>query len=363
MKHLVSLFAVIMLLSACKKVMQEELLQSNIAAGSSNIKAATSPGIAEDLQPVPYTWGQLTIPSDLTSPVGQNKIIQVNGETFCLVDAVNAIHQKVYKFNNSTKKWERSNDAFAERSNYRYWFSYQTKIYFGGGGPDYNKLISVDVVTLAVDTLANFPGTKITLSPACFVIGNKGYLTSGYEWISNIPQNHLWEYNFSTNRWVNKGNSPLGARAGAIAMVVDNKAYMGLGYEEIILNGQKINLCKNDWILYDPSSAYSIIKASFPGGRRAYPKGFVIGSTPYVGFGAANFQTEHYNNDDNCLYDLWKYNPSSNTWSQQANYPGGHTGWWRYFENNHLNGFSIGSTGYVTLEALQEFWKFTNSPY
>ena len=127
MKCLVLLFTVIALISACKKTAKEELLQSNGVAASSIHEAAGPTGIAADIQPAAYTWRQLAAPSDISNTYGQNKIIQVNDETYCFIDPVNA-DRKVYKFNITTKRWGRSNDAFAERSNYHYWFSYQTKI-------------------------------------------------------------------------------------------------------------------------------------------------------------------------------------------------------------------------------------------
>ena len=110
---------------------------------------------------------------------------------------------------------------------------------------------------------------------------------------------------------------------------------------------------KNDWILYDPNSIYFALKADFPGTKRAFAKGFVINNTPYVGFGFTN--NGHFN-------DFWKYNVSSNSWTQQPDCPGQTiTQTHEWTRENYVSTFSIGDNGFVVKGVLAEFWEFSNS--
>lgn len=65
---------------------------------------------------------------------------------------------------------------------------------------------------------------------------------------------------------------------------------------------------------------------------RYYGISFSIGDKGYIGLGVANSSTAK---------DLWQYNPSTNTWTQMANFPG--------TARSGATGFSIGDKGYVGL--------------
>jgi len=337
MKYLLSIAIVILSLPACKKNIQDDLVRSN-------------PDVFENgIGPAPeYQWHQMAVP-DMTSwpnndVNGFNLIIPVNGDVYDVVANDGTV---VYKLNTITKQWALYNAYTIFTLGTQYIFSYQSKIYEGlDQQPQQilNGFHSIDPSTHSNQSLAPFPGTPV-YSFLSFTIGNKGYLLGGRDQQGNLV-NQFWEYNFSTNQWTNKGSSPLGARAGAVAMIVDGKAYIGLGYAYLNINGLQVKVYKNDWKMYDPNAVFQVILSDFPGVRRAFAEGFVLNGSPYVGFGQ----------DANGDYkDLYKYNISSDTWSQQDDWPGYHA--------NRVRCFSIGSTGYVTKGALAEFWRFSNSVF
>jgi hypothetical protein len=344
MKRLFCIAALVLVFTSCKKNTDDIKRQSNPSA------AGDQP-VTNDITPTPtpaYDWAAMPTPlvDPPYDPDGLNTVMPANGLVYCLKGF--SYSKTLYKLNNTTKRWALSSDfGFDPLS--QYFFSYQSKLYFGMpivGGNVLSSFHSVDVSTGATQYLAPFPGTPVA-SALCFVVGDKGYILSGVTPDLTII-NQCWEYNFSTNQWTNKGNNPLGARGGASVFVIDNKVYMGLGYEHLNLNGQKITLYKNDWILYSPSSSLSAVRASFPGQKRSAAHGFAINSAAYLGFGA---------NSNGFLNDFWKYNPSSNTWTQQASWPGTFT------ERNDFGGFSLGNTGYIVKGELAEFWRFSNSPF
>jgi hypothetical protein len=104
-----------------------------------------------------------------------------------------------------------------------------------------------------------------------------------------------------------------------------------------------------DFYEYDPTSNTWTQIADFPGGKRTYAVSFSIGNLGYVGLGE----------DDNGTFysDFYAYDPSNNTWTQIADFPGTARG--------YSVAFNIGLIGYVgtgdsTGEggALSDFWEY-----
>jgi hypothetical protein len=336
MKQLLYVIVLSLFFTACKKEKVDQL--------SENKTSANTPLTNEQgkLQPVPpYEWTALTAPLNAPGEGNPSIVIPVNGTAFCVIGHP---EHTTYKLNTSTKRWELFT-SFEVFENYNHsLFSYQSKIYQGMSVATHqtiNNFFSIDVTTGVRTSLAAFPGTPCR-GCVSFVIGDKGYLLGGITQ-DGTSINQAWEYNFTTNQWTNKNGSPLGARVSARAFVVDDKAYIGLGYDVITLNGQTIHRYKNDWIKYDPNSVYSGIMAPFPGTKRS-ADGFVINNNPYVGLGG---------DADNTFTDFWKYNVSSNTWTQQDSWPG----------EGGVSTFAIGNVGYLVKAPLQQFWKFSNSPF
>lgn len=337
MKQLLYVIVLGLCFSACKKEKVDHLVEIRSPDDSK-----LSNGQAR-IEPVPpYTWSSLAVPSSTPGVGTPNILIPVHGTAFCVL--LNYPANTTYKLNSATKRWELFY-SFAVFENYNdYLFSYESKIYQGMSLATHetiNNFFSIDVISGARTSLAPFPGTPCRGS-TCFVIGDKGYLLGGITQ-NGVTINQAWEYDFSSNQWTNKNGSPLGSRASASAFVADGKAYIGLGYDVITFNGQKIRRYKNDWIKYDPSSTYSAVLAPFPGAKRS-ADGFVINNTPYVGLGY---------DGTNSLTDFWKYNVSSNTWTQQETWPG----------QGDVSTFSIGNVGYLVKRPLLQFWKFSNSMF
>ncbi|ANI89676.1 hypothetical protein A9P82_10480 [Arachidicoccus ginsenosidimutans] len=76
-------------------------------------------------------------------------------------------------------------------------------------------------------------------------------------------------------------------------------------------------------------------RSSLDGDARFYATSFVIGNYAYVATGRAVNNSTYYN-----LGDLWRYDPSSDSWTQETSLPDGKT-----LEGGV--GFSIGDNGYV----------------
>jgi N-acetylneuraminic acid mutarotase len=114
-------------------------------------------------------------------------------------------------------------------------------------------------------------------------------------------------------------------RSGAVVFTIENRAYVGLGYD-----GDDYF---SDFYAYDPDRELWDDVAPFPGSSRERAVAFSVNGKGYVGLG--------YNRDLDTeeLKDFWEYDPTFNTWSQIADF----TGTARY----NAVAFAIGSRGYV----------------
>jgi hypothetical protein len=356
-KQLLSLVIFLVLFTSCKKQQLEQVILNPSEKTTIQKNAIPTPA------PAPaYSWRLATtfnaVQYPYTCKTCPTLLMPVNEDVYLLAGS---LLEFMFRFNPSLRKFESytppptNSVGFTLFSvGHQYLFSYGTKIYGGlrDDGPDRTFFFSIDPQTNIIQELARYPGTY-TSEAVAFVLGNKGYLVSGY---TSTETSKVWEYDFTANAWRNIGNSPLGRRNGSSAFVINNKVYMGLGYENAIFNGQSIRVYKKDWIQYTPGSSYFGNMADFPGAGRGDAQGFIINNNLYLGFGR-NITTKTR------FKDLWRYNASSNNWTQQADWPGvyGFDDSTYGIPLNNLGVFSSGSNGYLVKGVLSEFWHFTNS--
>ena len=219
--------------------------------------------------------------------------------------------------------------------------------------------------------LNNFPGTA-RASASSFVIGEKAYIILGRSGAKTGFLKELWEYNSTLDSWIRKADFPGVARVKAIAGVIGDKAYVGLG-SVAPYDGNQFS----DFWEYNNTTDSWVQMASFPGiakndlfcavvdsslyvtegfastifnkdtykysrktntwtrmadcpVRRSSTAGFSIGSDIYVGSG---YYTANYK-------DFYCYHTPTNTWSRKADLP----------EARILSkGISINGKGYIML--------------
>ena len=142
---------------------------------------------------------------------------------------------------------------------------------------------------------ASFPGTSRSSSTA-FSVGGKGYFGTGYD--GKNYYNDFWEYNPSTNAWSSKKDYPGSARNDAIAFGLSDKGYLGSGYDGNYLK---------DFYCYDPQTDTWEQIVSLGGSKRRGAACFVINDIAYV---CSGFNNGEY------VKDFWKYDPSQKRWIQ-----------------------------------------------
>ncbi|QRQ99436.1 Kelch repeat-containing protein [Dyadobacter sandarakinus] len=243
--------------------------------------------------------------------------------------------------------------------------------------------------------VAPFAGTGRTDAVA-FVIGGKAYVGTGYDNVTTIDNGYkkdFYSYDPATNKWTAVADFLGGTRQYATAFSVNNKGYVGLGY-----NGSGFY---QDFYQYDPATDKWSEIATFTGGKRRGALSFTLENKAYVGFGTNNsgtetkdlyvfdpagnngsgawIRTEHDDTDfptrshalamvingkayivgGNGKSDAYSYEPGTNTWTEVSSFAGGQRGF--------SAGFAIGNTGYMGTgsptgsNGYDDFWAFDPS--
>jgi len=147
---------------------------------------------------------------------------------------------------------------------------------------------------------------------------------------------------FSQGTWVQKASLPAAGRSTAVAFSIGNKGYLGTGYDGNPTGGNR-----KDFWEYDPSTDSWTQKADFGAGPRSFAVGFSIGNYGYIGTG---------NGPCISCNDFWKYDPNLNSWTQIANFGGA--------GRDAAFSFSINGKGYVgtggqgVTSPMQDLWEY-----
>ena len=140
---------------------------------------------------------------------------------------------------------------------------------------------------------ADFPGTLQNRKVA-FSVGDKGYVAFG------VDSNVLWQYNGSTNTWAAKAPLPFTAGYG-VAFSIGSYGYIFPDSSNVLLR-------------YDTAADTWSAMAPMPGLIRFNPVAMVINNRAYVG-GSVISSTGAENPQFYC------YDPSTNNWSSIADLP------------------------------------------
>lgn len=282
------------------------------------------------------TWKQL---NDLGYPAPNGPVYHENGFTFSIgntgyyatAGGNNAASTEFYKYNTISNEWERKADFIGRRKDVVS-FSIGTKGYAGTGTEPsvsgYKKdFWEYDPATDSWSQKADFGGSSRS-GASGFSINGKGYIGTGFYTIG-ITRYYLvdlWEYNPELNNWIQKANFPGGARFNAKSFVVESTGYFLQGYTTSFV-------AVNTMWAYNPATNSWAAKAEFPGIARDGASSFGIDTRGYLGFGSS------VSGDGLTYKDFWEYNPASDSWIQKNSFPGD--------ERTRAIHFTAGSKGYI----------------
>jgi len=153
-----------------------------------------------------------------------------------------------------------------------------------------------------------------------------------------VAENSVESYESLTlqNPWLKRSTmNPVEERDGGVTFSINGKAYLGLG--------SKFGLLYKSFWEYDPSISKWEKMPDFPG-NLGVTIFFTIGECGYVGGGFDPYSLDP-------LYDFWKFNSITKTWSKVGDIPTKMIG--------GSESISNGEKGYVLLEgATDNFWEY-----
>ncbi|MDQ3192465.1 MAG: PKD domain-containing protein [Bacteroidota bacterium] len=133
---------------------------------------------------------------------------------------------------------------------------------------------------------------------------------------------------FGQEQWIRKADIGGDKRLGSIGFTIGDKGYIGLGFTS------EDQYCNFDLWKYDPHSDSWTQMADFIGDGTYEASSFSIGKHAFVGLG---YYGCNLVNDDT---KFWRYDSEENSWSQKSDFPGKGRG--------YATGFSIEDKGYFT---------------
>jgi hypothetical protein len=140
--------------------------------------------------------------------------------------------------------------------------------------------------------------------------GMTAFSINGKGYLLVYGSNTVWQYDPVADAWNQLGNFPGTLTSNAACFVIGNYAYAGTGNLNINTSSAIASFYK-----YDPSTDTWTQKGDFAGGARGYATGFSIANLGYLGTGLDI--NGHY------LSDFWQYDPTSDSWARKNDFIGG----------------------------------------
>ena len=186
----------------------------------------------------------------------------------------------------------------------------------------------------------DFSGLKRERAVA-FTIDGKAYVGTGVD-TAEVVHKDFWEYDPFLDAWTQVADLPASVRRNAVGFSIGSLGYVGTGIDSASASAPFSQILKDFWS-YDPTLNSWTQKADYPGGSGSgiyFATGFSIGNFGYICAGKRG--------PNNYLNQLWKYDPSTDQWTSGPPFPGGK----RY----QLSSFVIGDIAYVGLGTNQDIY-------
>lgn len=182
-----------------------------------------------------------------------------------------------------------------------------------------NDIVKSPYPDIVLNKENDFPGVGRSTATS-FVVNNKAYILFGRPDIYNSKGlTDCWEYNPANNSWLQKVDFPGKGRVGAIAEVVNNKAYIGFGYYSGFGVYSSDTTILSDFWMFDPLQNKWEQKSDFP--KNAYTNkpplnscsSFVYQKWIYI---IGLYDGKSYQNE------VWRYNTETDKWEKMKDFPG-----------------------------------------
>ena len=214
------------------------------------------------------------------------------------------------------------------------------------------KVYAFNTVTNTWSQKNDFPGTA-TYGASAVTVGNYAYIVNGWDSTgSGNGPNTTWQYDPSNDSWTQKASFTGSTRYTTANFSLNGKVYIACGFSPYV----------NDVFCYDPATDTWSQKSSFPGSARQAMVYFTIGNTEYAGMGITSDGRGSYFVES----DWYKYDATTDTWTQLNFFPGDAVGAAYTFTINGeaymIGGLSQSGIYYSgSTTASDKVWKYTPS--
>jgi N-acetylneuraminic acid mutarotase len=245
----------------------------------------------------------------------------------------------------SQQNWKQISDLPDTVRHHAIGFSLGDRGYIIGGmvnaaPPDYlvqNDFMEYNPYTNVWGKKFDFP--RPITEAVSFVIDDIVYVLTGRDSTEEIKITEIYSWDGTSSTWTVVGSVPAEIiRIRGVGFSIGNKGYIATGLDA----NQTVFL--NDLWEYDPTLNSWTQKADFPGVGRYDAVCFVLDNRAYITTGNS-LQTP--------VNDLWEYNPNTDTWTQKASFIGP--------DLEGALGLSINNLGYIiTGRSLTPPFQFNN---
>ena len=186
--------------------------------------------------------------------------------------------------------------------------SSQFKIGFGIGAKAYvvgidRDFWEYDPTTGSFTRKADYPSPASFNLASGFNIGNRGFITATQDPLDPVNRDGLWEYQPSTNSWIERPRFGGTINLGSTGFSVAGKGYVTTAYQF----SPSVDFSETHLWQYDTLQNSWTEKAPLPDPRTA-AVGFGIGNKGYIAFGTRSYRTGRP-----AANDLWEYTPDNTT--------------------------------------------------
>ncbi len=234
----------------------------------------------------------------------------------------------LYSITNAQTAWTQKADFGGTGRAGAVGFSIGAKGYIGTGtegggssGPNRNDFWEWDQSTDTWMQMADFAGTARSYAVG-FSIGTKGYIGTGYD--GTDKKKDFWEWSQSNNTWIQKASFGGTARYCSVGFSINSKGYIGTGYDDT-------GSTRNDFWEWDQAGDTWVQKTAVGNVARGEAVGFSIGAKGYIGTGQDASSV--------LMKDFWEWDQTAGSWTQMADFGG--------TARRNAVGFNVDTKGYI----------------
>src|ERR1019366_4026837 len=208
-------------------------------------------------------------------------------------------------------------------------------------GDSLNNFYQFDPTANIWSAKADFPG-RPKKGAMGFSTGGYGYVGAGATDYQHAAFHDFYQYDTLSDSWTAKANYP-DSVMGGLSFSLNGYGYFGGGFNTTSSHFYTAFNYSNKLYQYDPTANHWNPKAQVPGQGRLGYFSASLGTKGYFTSGYLVFPTGGFN-------DFWEYDMLSNSWTQDATYPGSTGG------NAVFAGFTNSSRLYIDDYTTDSLW-------